>query len=128
MSGDVVFTYKGTSTTLPWAARIASREALGIWKVQEQAWKVYSKRTVYDDLSADYHRAAVDAGLPMGNPQFREGTVKRGSGAATDGFVLITEWMTGINFQKTQASFKAALTKEKVPKDKNTHCGQSPVR
>ena len=119
MSQDVVFTYNGNPTTLLWANRLPSREALGLWQVGDQAWKVYRTRNVLADLSADYARAAVDAGLPMGRPQFREGKVKQGTAAASDGFVLITEWMTGTNFQKTVASFRSALTRENVPKDRN---------
>ena len=55
----------------------------------------------------------------MGNPSFVQGKVKIGSGTATDGFVLITDFMEGSNFQKGAGSFNAALKRENVSKDKN---------
>jgi len=116
---DVVVTSGGKSTTLKGSDKINSREAIGIWKVGNKAWKVYGRRKTLDDLREDYSRAAIYAGLPMGNPSFVEGQVKVGANAPTNGFVLVTEWMVGTNFQKTVASFKAALSKESVPKDKS---------
>lgn len=95
------------------AEGMSSREAIGLWHVGNCAWKVYRHRNQYDSLVADYTRAATDATLPMGNPSFITGKVKA-SDTGRDGFVLTTEWMTGSNFQKTDASFKAALTAQGV--------------
>lgn len=121
MSQDVVFTYhQGTQLvqkTLLWKDRKASREALGIWKVDGRAWKVYEKDGQYQKLMDDYLRAEVDAGLPMGKFSFLKGTVKR-SKAPTNGFVLETEWMEGANFQK--GSFKQALERGEIPHEKAT--------
>lgn len=122
MSDDVVFTYKSggkeKKQVLKWADRKSSREAVGIWHVGSKAWKVFATTKEYQTFSDDYRRAAVAAGLPMGDPAFQQGTVKQGSKAQSEGFVLITQWMDGTNFQKTASSFKSALTKEKVSKDK----------
>jgi hypothetical protein len=119
---DVTFSYRSGSKTinltLKWADRLTSREALGIWKVNNRAWKVYAQKSQFNNLKEDYARAAVDAGLPMGSPSFQEGTVKQGSSPPTQGFALITEWMTGTNFQKTTASFESALKWEAIPKNK----------
>ncbi len=118
--GDVFFTYtsggRPATQTLLWANRIASREGLGLWHVGNQAWKVYSTRAQYAALSADYRRASVDAGLPMGNPSFQQGSVRRGTGRPTEGFVLITEWMVGTTFLHNAGSFQTALTREAFPK------------
>ncbi|KAI0697583.1 hypothetical protein BC835DRAFT_1413619 [Cytidiella melzeri] len=122
---DLVFTYKvkdkEIKKTLKASERKSSREAIGIWKVDSKAWKVYGTTNKYQALSDDYRRAAVAAGLPMGDPSFQQGKVKDGKKAETQGFVLITQWMEGTNFQKTSSSFKAALTKEKLSKDKTTN-------
>jgi hypothetical protein len=120
---DVTFSYRsGNKTinlTLKWAERKPSREALGIWQVNtNRAWKVYAQKSQLNNLKEDYARAAVDAGLPMGKPSFQEGTVKQGTSPATQGFALITEWMTGTNFQKTTARFDSALSQQAIPKNK----------
>lgn len=124
MSGDVTFTYtksgQQVSQVLRWADRINSREGLGLWHVGSWAWKVYSTRTQYNALSADYRRAAIDAGLPMGDPSFQAGRVQRGTAAATDGFVLITQWMEGVQFLHTAAAFKTALTRDNFPHGRTT--------
>ena len=120
-NNDVTFTYKSggkdIKKTLKWADRFSSREALGIWKVESKAWKVYSTTKEYQSLSDDYRRAAVAAGLPMGDPAFQQGKVQQGTKPQSEGFVLVTQWMDGTNFQKNASSFKAALTKENVSKD-----------
>ncbi|EED84458.1 predicted protein [Postia placenta Mad-698-R] len=108
---------RGHYLHLPKHHRKASREALGIWKVDGRAWKVYEKDGQYQKLMDDYLRAEVDAGLPMGKFSFLKGTVKR-SKAPTNGFVLETEWMEGANFQK--GSFKQALERGEIPHEKAT--------
>ncbi|KAH7883470.1 hypothetical protein F5I97DRAFT_1939215 [Phlebopus sp. FC_14] len=117
------FTYtKGNqkiTKILLWKDRKSSREALGIWKVDGQAWKVYQTTKEYDKLFADYQRAGIHAGLPMGRYSFTKGKVKK-SNKTTDGFVLATEWMEGTNFQKSASSFEAALKREKISQDKNS--------
>ncbi|KAI0697585.1 hypothetical protein BC835DRAFT_1413621 [Cytidiella melzeri] len=125
MADDVVFTYtsggKEIKTTLKGSERYNSREAIGIWKVNSKAWKVYGTTKQYQALSDDYRRADVAAGLPMGNPSFQLGTVKVGNKTETQGFILITQWMEGTNFQKSASSFEAALAKEKLSKDTTTN-------
>lgn len=111
-----------------WASRIPSRETpYGVWqdKKTNEAWKIYprkidekKKTDNLRDLSADYRRAQVDVELPMGNPRFQEGKVQQGSAKAVDGFALITEWMTGNNFQKTVKPLKAALTAQNISHDR----------
>ena len=122
---DIIFTYKsGGQTiqkTLRNADKIPSREALGLWKVDGKAWKVYGTTKEYNKLSQDYRRADVAAGLPMGNPSFQQGTVKQGTKPASEGFALITQWMEGTNFQKTVKSFETALTREKISHDRNSN-------
>lgn len=124
MSTDtVVFTYKkGGKTitkTLEGSKKIPSREALGLWNVDGKAWKVYGTANKYQALSQDYRRADVMAGLPMGDPSFQQGSVTQGTHQAKQGFVLITQWMDGDNFQKTEGSFNAALKRQNIPHDKN---------
>lgn len=119
MSTDVVFTYvtpKGEkkSQTLRWDDKINSREALGLWKVKDEAWKVYRQRNQLPALREDYARATNDVALPMGSPTFVEGLVEH-KGQRTEGFVLVTDWMVGKNFQKTASSFKSALSAENMP-------------
>lgn len=122
MSSDVVFTYvtptgQTTSQTLRWDQRINSREALGLWRVNNDfAWKVYRQRNQLQALQADYARAQTYASLPMGSPTFVQGTV-RYDGRTTNGFVLITAWMVGSNFQKTAASFRSALSAQNMPRN-----------
>ncbi|EPS93371.1 hypothetical protein FOMPIDRAFT_60893 [Fomitopsis schrenkii] len=100
----------------------SSREAVGLWQVGSSGWKVYAKTTQLSKIDKDYTRAQVDAHLPVGKPApaFRQGLVKQGTKPATEGFVLIAQWMDGTNFQKTAASFKSALTREEVPKVKTS--------
>ena len=126
MSDDVVFTWtsggKEQTRTLRAADKISSREGLGLWKVDNRAWKVYATTSQLNALSSDYTRAQVDAGLPVGTPapSFQQGSVKQGTKPPTQGFVLIAQWMDGTNFQKTASNFRSALDKEKVPKDKTS--------
>jgi len=125
MADDITFIYlnqqgQGTvTTTLNAADKIISREALGVWKVDNHAWKVYATTNQYQALRDDYRlgRAKVAAGLPMGDPrQFQQGTVKQGTNAPSDGFILMTEkWIDGINFQKRIARLNTtALKKEGI--------------
>ncbi|KAG6871325.1 hypothetical protein C0992_011246, partial [Termitomyces sp. T32_za158] len=51
---DVRFTHNGKVTILPASERINSREALGLWKVGNQAWKVYKTRKQLQKLMEDY--------------------------------------------------------------------------
>ncbi|KZT64544.1 hypothetical protein DAEQUDRAFT_717868 [Daedalea quercina L-15889] len=113
---------KEQTKTLKGSDRISSREAVGLWKVNNRSWKVYATTSQLGALTADYDRAQIDAGLPVGTPApaFQQGSVKQGSKRATEGFVMIAQWMEGANFQKTTASFKAALTKEKISHDKTS--------
>ncbi|EPS94957.1 hypothetical protein FOMPIDRAFT_1062930 [Fomitopsis schrenkii] len=126
MADDVVFTWtsggKQQTQKLLGKDKHASREAVGLWQVGSRGWKVYATTSQLSKIDADYTRAQVDAGLPVGTPApaFQQGSVKQGTKPATDGFVLIAQWMDGTNFQKTAASFKSALTKERVSKDKNS--------
>lgn len=119
---DVTFTYtsrgKPITKILPEAEKIPSREALGLWKVDNKAWKVYATTKEYTKLSQDYSRADVMAGLPMGQPSFQQGAVKQGTKAPSEGFILATEWMDGTNFQKTSKSFEIALTRQNISHDK----------
>ncbi|OCH92798.1 hypothetical protein OBBRIDRAFT_824535 [Obba rivulosa] len=105
MSADVTFTYKSggkdVTKTLTAAEMIPSREALGLWRVDGAAWKVYATTKQYQASSDDYRLANVAAGLPMGDPKFQQGTVKQGTRLASQGFALITQWMDGTNFQET---------------------------
>ena len=125
MPDDVLFTWINSSTgkqeskTLKGTEMINSREAIGIWKVDNKSWKVYGTTSQLKALSDDYTRAQVDAGLPVGNPApaFQQGTVKVGSGNPTQGFVLIVEWMDGKNFQKNATSFRKALEGENISHD-----------
>lgn len=126
MAENVVFTYTSNgqqqTRTLLAADRIPSREALGLWQVGNRGWKVYATTAQLAAISADYTRAQVDAGLPVGTPPpaFQQGTVRQGTRPPTQGFVLIAQWMDGTNFQKTAASFRSALTRENVPRDRNS--------
>ncbi|KLO12975.1 hypothetical protein SCHPADRAFT_890369 [Schizopora paradoxa] len=124
---DVTFTPAtgGAATVLKASEASSSREAVGVWRVKGKVWKVFSyaekdngKTQIMKDLEDDYYRASNE-GLPMGSPTFQRGKVQIGKAIATDGFVLITDDMVGTNFQKTNSSFIAALTKEKVPKNKD---------
>ncbi|KAG5351919.1 hypothetical protein C0989_004466, partial [Termitomyces sp. Mn162] len=88
-------------------------------RVENKAWKVYNTRNELKNLMEDYHRAEASAGLPMGNPGFLEGKVQQGNERESDGFVLFTDWMTGTVFQKTKASFKSALDRQRISHSKN---------
>ncbi|EPS93368.1 hypothetical protein FOMPIDRAFT_92428 [Fomitopsis schrenkii] len=126
MADEVVFTWtsggKPKTQTLLGKDKHSSREAVGLWKVGSRGWKVYATTSQLSKIDADYTRAEVDAGLPVGSPTpaFQQGSVKQGTKPTTEGFVLIAQWMDGTNFQKTTASFKSALTKEKVSKDQDS--------
>ncbi|OCH83723.1 hypothetical protein OBBRIDRAFT_872009 [Obba rivulosa] len=124
MSTDVTFTYKSggkhVTKTLKAADKISSREALGLWKVDGKAWKVYATTKQLQALSDDYTRASQAAALPMGDPKFQQGSVKQGTKPASEGFVLITQWMDGTNFQKTIQSFKTALTRQNISHNKTS--------
>lgn len=126
MAQNVDFTYTSNgrqqTRTLLAAHKIRSHEAMGLWQVGNRGWKVYATTEQLTAISADYTRAQVDAGLPVGTPppSFQQGTVRQGNQPATHGFVLIAQWMDGTNFQKTTASFRSALTREKVPRDRNS--------
>ena len=67
MPDDVLFTWINSSTgkqeskTLKGADMINSREAIGIWKVDNKSWKVYGTTSQLKALSDDYTRAQVDA-------------------------------------------------------------------
>lgn len=123
---DVVFTYisggKKQTRVLHAHDKMSSREAIGLWKVDNCAWKVYATTSQLDALTDDYTHAQVDGGLPVGTPapSFQVGTVKQGEKTETHGFVLIAQWMSGTNFQKTAAKFRSALAKEDVPKKKDS--------
>ncbi|KAI0724977.1 hypothetical protein C8Q72DRAFT_786381 [Fomitopsis betulina] len=108
--------------TLSATKKISSREAVGLWIVGNSIWKVYATTSQLAKIDADYTRAQVDAGLPVGSPapSFQQGLVKQGTRPVTQGFVLIAQLMDGTNFQKTNASFKSALTKENVSHDKTS--------
>jgi hypothetical protein len=125
MDDDVTFTYQSAGKpvilTLKWSEVTPSRESLGLWHVENEAWKVYQQTTQLEALKADYQRAAIDAGLPMGDPRFQVGTVQQGSRPVTQGFALITNWMDGSNFQKTIASFRSALNQSNFPTGKTTN-------
>jgi len=91
MSTDVVFTYHTPTggkvvRRLKQADKISSREALGLWKVDNKAWKVYVSRSQLEELNQDYRRADVVAGLPMGSPAFITGKVKEGTKPEKDGW------------------------------------------
>lgn len=126
MADDVVFTWtsggKQQTETLSATKKISSREAVGLWIVGNSIWKVYATTSQLAKIDADYTRAQVDAGLPVGSPapSFQQGLVKQGTRPVTQGFVLIAQLMDGTNFQKTNASFKSALTKENVSHDKTS--------
>ncbi|KAG6874995.1 hypothetical protein C0992_005616, partial [Termitomyces sp. T32_za158] len=51
---DVRFTHNGKVTILLASKRIDSREALGLWMVGNQAWKVYKTRNQLPKLMGDY--------------------------------------------------------------------------
>jgi len=92
----VTYTRGGQLLTkiLPGRNRIPSREALGLWRVDNnKAWKVYRTRNQFNKLRDDYLRADVVAALPMGNPYFILARVQVGAAASTVGFVLATDWM-----------------------------------
>jgi len=123
---DVTFKYKsgGKDVTklFKWADRKESRETpeYGVWKLEDKAWKIYARKIDtkkgtdnLTDLSADYRRAEVDGGLPVGKPQWQEGDVTKGS-KTEKGFALVTEWMTGYNFQKDIKPLSAGLKAQNI--------------
>jgi len=70
---DITFTYnqqgQGTVTmTLRAANKINSHDALGVWKADNHAWKVYATTNQYQALHNDYQCAEEAAGLLMGDP------------------------------------------------------------
>jgi len=99
--------------------KIPSREALGLWKVDNnKAWKVYRTRNQFNKLSEDYLRADTVAALPMGNPFFITAKIQVGTAAPTDGFVLGTDWMDGTSFLKGNVRpFSGALQAQNIPRN-----------
>jgi hypothetical protein len=85
-------------------------DSIGVWRDGNKAWKLFPKRDHLKTISAYYQHAAVN-GLPMGDPEFKEGTVQQGTDRATSGFALVTRWLDGIefNFHTPPKPFKAAL-------------------
>ena len=126
MADDVTFTYmsggREVQKVLKWndPTRKDSREAIAIWKVDGNAWKVYSTTAKYQAIQQDYDRADAYATLTMGKPKFQQGSVLW-KGKTTQGFVLSTYWSNGKFFQvaKARGAFKAALTQQNIPHNKS---------
>jgi len=101
--------------------------SLGIWhytKGAQEAWKVFGTRTPLSNLRKYYNKAST-AQLPMGNmtPLLLEATVKNlDNGTTSDGFVLITEWISGAFFQqsKTGQHLTNAMKTGEVPAGKTS--------
>ncbi|KAJ7118616.1 hypothetical protein C8R43DRAFT_1137171 [Mycena crocata] len=117
MDNSVTFTYyRGTERKvkdLPLQEMIPSREAVGVWHVDDRSWKVYATTDQYARISEDYNRAAAYAGLPMGKPMFIKGIVKIPGRLASSGFILSIEWMTGTPFHYGD-TFRTALQRQNI--------------
>ncbi|KAM6495387.1 hypothetical protein JOM56_008093 [Amanita muscaria] len=111
----VVFTSNSGKRTLNRQPDVSSREALGVWREANKAWKIYATTAQLAKLFADYHRASVN-GLPMGYPVFEQGTVQQGTGRLTQGFALVTNWLTGteFNFHRPPKHLRTALTTQRI--------------
>ncbi|KAM6495395.1 hypothetical protein JOM56_008101 [Amanita muscaria] len=117
----VVFTYRGGKKTFNRQPDISSNEALGVWHDGNKAWKIYATTSQLDKVSADYHRANVH-GLPMGSPAFQQGTLKQGTDRQTQGFALVTNWLTGneFNFHRPPKPFRTALTTQRISRSRSS--------
>ncbi|KIL67263.1 hypothetical protein M378DRAFT_197126 [Amanita muscaria Koide BX008] len=117
----VVFTYRGGNKTFNRQPDVSSNEALGVWHDGNKAWKLYATTAQLAKLSADYQRADVH-GLPMGSPAFQQGTVKQGTNQQTQGFALVTNWLTGneFNFHTPPKPFRTALRTQNISHSKSS--------
>ena len=117
----VVFSNKTVTRTFNRQPDVKSNEALGIWHDGNFAWKIYTTTVQLGKLSDDYNRAGV-AGLPMGSPKFIQGSVKQGTDKSTEGFALVTRWLSGteFNFHKPPKPFKTALRTQNISHRKSS--------
>ncbi|KAH9980507.1 hypothetical protein BJV74DRAFT_104255 [Russula compacta] len=90
-------------------------DSIGVWRENNRAWKIFSSRDNLPRIKGFYNTAEVH-GLPMGGLEFREGTVQQGAGRATNGFVLITRWLVGseFNFHRPPKPFNSALRDQNI--------------
>ena len=94
-----------------------------VWHVDNEAWKVFTNRDTYDKKFNDCE-AAKAAGLPMGGdpkqyPYFKKGTVTQGNGTTSEGFLIVSWWLSGRRFfGKIRKSFKAALKEQTISHSK----------
>jgi len=88
--------------TLNMADKISSREAVGVWRIKDQVWKIYSTPQQLQRILKD--KAAADSvALPMRKVFVTQGSVQipqgQGSGPPRpSAFALVSQYMDGTHF------------------------------
>lgn len=105
---DLVLTMEmdGAVMTLPGVSKIYSHDAIGIWRVGGEAWKVYSDiptaRTSFDE----FKRACRGGGFNMdqGYRVFGVHEIREGNAIYDTGAIVATAWSDDIRFLTTKRS------------------------
>lgn len=111
----MVFSGDGVSKTFNRQPEGTGGEGIGVWHEGDKAWKVSTATNKLEKLKRDY-RTAKDENLPIGGVyEIKEGKVTQGGGRQRDGYVLITKWLDGHQFDFHGGKpFRRALEDEKV--------------